>query len=352
MEKNTKGFPIQSIIKDIEKYNKNVEKREKYKETHGIYDPNFIMSGIALNHKLQRKEGQWSTQKKSLLIDTTFRDYPTPHVYFVVADGDNVRYVIDGVQRLTTYRDYINDKFALSKNLEPVEIDGATHVIAGKKFSKLDEDCQNLILNYNIDVCRLSNASSKDIREIFSRLNGGKPLSNSNLRVIYMSDKVLGYLTDEVEKSFIQKISSKSSIKSDANRDWIIQAMMLLETTSEHQYTDFRKKNIDEFVHYDMDNVDQNIYDILSTAIDKLGAAYEDVEVLKIPTTSVPMILYAAAKVVKNKGSFTKFVEVLNDFLENYDDNEEYKAFVGSGTSGKESVSARYEYWKGLVKDL
>ena len=90
---------------------------------------------IVLSHKLQRKEGQWNKQQKSDLIDSLLRKYPINPTYSI-KESDTLS-VIDGVQRLSTVRDYLNDVFALSKTLEPVIVHNETKEIAGKKFSKL-----------------------------------------------------------------------------------------------------------------------------------------------------------------------------------------------------------------------
>ena len=75
---------------------------------------------ILLTHKLQRKEGQWNRDAKSYLIDSLLRKYTINPSYSIKEDG--TLSIIDGVQRLSTLRDYMNDVFALSKKLEPVII--------------------------------------------------------------------------------------------------------------------------------------------------------------------------------------------------------------------------------------
>ena len=100
---------------------------------------------IVLKHRLQRREGVWSKSSKSLLCDSLLRGYIVNPVHTIVEN--DVQYVIDGVQRLSTLYDYLNDKFSLSKDLEPVEIDGVSYDIAGKKFSKLDEPVKDELLS-------------------------------------------------------------------------------------------------------------------------------------------------------------------------------------------------------------
>ena len=73
---------------------------------------------IKLFHKLQRPEGQWNRKQKTDLIDSLLRKYPINATYGIKEDG--VISIIDGVQRLSTVRDFLSDKFALSKDMESV----------------------------------------------------------------------------------------------------------------------------------------------------------------------------------------------------------------------------------------
>ena len=75
--------------------------------------------GIVLTHKLQRDEGQWHTQQKGFLIDSILRQYPVNPTYAVEDNGTYA--VIDGVQRLSTLRDFINDIFGYDFDLKRKE---------------------------------------------------------------------------------------------------------------------------------------------------------------------------------------------------------------------------------------
>lgn len=87
----------------------------------------------------------------------------------------------------------------------------------------------------------------------------------------------------------------------------------------------------------------------LLEAMDKLDASYEEIS---IPVTSIPQILYACYKIVKNKKSFSALTDKITEFVNTYDNNEEYKLFVQSGTTSQENVDGRFQYWRGIVKEL
>ena len=148
---------------------------------------------IIFTHKLQRREGVWSKQSKSLLIDSLLRGYPVNPVYTVF---DDKQAVIDGVQRLSTCYSYINDGFALSKDLEPLILDEQTYEISGKKFSKLDDPVKDELMSSQIQVYEITNYTDKEVRDMFSRLNGGKPLNTVQKLTPVMSDELSDVIFD------------------------------------------------------------------------------------------------------------------------------------------------------------
>ena len=325
MDFTCKTRTLQSLAKDMEKGN------------------------ITLSHKLQRSEGQWDRKQKSDLIDSLLRKYPINPTYGI-AQEDNSLAIIDGVQRLSTIRDFIGNKFALSKNMETIIINGEEKNLSGLKFKKLDEDTQNEILNSELQVYRMTDCTEKDIREIFRRQNAGKPLSAKHLRVVNESDLFSSEITNLLDNEFMAKVISPTMHKNGSDRDAIIQTLMLISTNQENDYTSFRSKDIDVFVS---EHGDESIEKIttLAEALNRLNDSFEE-EILKIPGTSLPMILYAAYRITKDKKSFSKLVDEIRNFLENYDSNEEYKQYLQSGTSAQQNVRGRFDYWREIVKRI
>ena len=73
---------------------------------------------------------------------------------------------------------------------------------------------------------------------------------------------------------------------------------------------------------------------------------------VKIPSTSIPQILYSGYRIVKDKKSFSRLAEKISEFIATYDSNEEYKQYVQSGTGSRENVKGRFDYWRSIVKTL
>lgn len=305
---------------------------------------------ILLSHKLQRPEGQWNRRQKTDLIDSLLRKYPINPTYAIKEIG--ISSVIDGVQRLSCVRDFLSDKFALSKDMEPVIVNNEEKSLAGLKFSKLDEDTRDAILSSELQIYELTDCTEKDVREMFRRQNAGKPLNGKQLRVIHESDEFSEIVYSLATHPFMDKLMTKAQRKNGTDRDLIIQTLMLIETNQENDFTSFRTNDMDVFVTDHSDSISQDKVDMLESALDKLDENFSETKVLKVPVTSTPMLLYSGYRITKDKKSFSKLIELINDFLNNYDSNEEYKQYVQSGTSSQSSVRNRLDWWRNKIKSL
>lgn len=281
---------------------------------------------ILLSHKLQRPEGQWNRKQKTDLIDSLLRKYPINPTYAIKEVG--ISSVIDGVQRLSCVRDFISDKFALSKDMESVIVNDEEKLLAGLKFSKLDDDTKDAILNSELQVYELTDCTEKDVREMFRRQNAGRPLNGRQLRVVHESDEFSEIVYSLATHPFMDKLMTKTQRKNGTDRDLIIQTLMLMETNQENDFTSFRTNDIDAFVVNHSDSISQDKVDMLEMALDKYDEAFEKI---KVPVTSISFILYSGYRIVKDNKDFSKLVELVDDFLNNYDSNEEYKQYVQSG---------------------
>ena len=128
-------------------------------------------------HPLQRPSGQWNALQKSELIDSVLREYLIDPVTIVVSmvdetTGDIIKLnnaVIDGVQRITNFADFINGEYRLSKKLDdvPFSIEGKTFYpsesLSGKKFEELDEEIKSKLSYYELHIDFYYEATNKEI---------------------------------------------------------------------------------------------------------------------------------------------------------------------------------------------
>ena len=307
---------------------------------------------ISFSHKLQRPVGQWNPRMKSLLIHSLLSGFPVNPIYIV--DEGGTLYTLDGSQRTSTCISYINNEFALSKDTPNVFIqvteDGESiskeYEIAGKKFKKLDEEVQSTLLACSLEFCTLSDYMDDEVKEMFRRQNTSKPLSGKLLRIVHESDAFSDAVYSLANHPFMSKLVTPTQRKNGTDRDLIIQTLMLICTNNENDFTSFRNKDIDVFV---MDHADNSL-DKISTLTDALDSFNEAFDEIKIPVTSIPMVLYSGYRVKKDKKSFSNLVEIVNEFLSGYDANEEYKQYVQSGTSGQENVLGRLNWWRERIR--
>ena len=302
----------------------------------------------SMKHKFQRQENQWNNRQKSLLIDSMLRPYPIDPVRCEV-ETDDVRRIFDGVQRATTVRDFFKeDGFRLAKDLKPVTIDGEVYEIAGKKYVQLDEAVQDKLNDYEMTIYVFTDCTGEDIREMFTRQNNGKPLNNTQKRTAIESEKVSDVIFSLADHEFFEKVLSAAQYKKDVQRDLVRETLMLINTDEENDFTSFRAKDIDSFVIWYAENINAADISTLTDVLDALNTG----DTIKVKSTSIPMILYGGYKCLKDSKDFRKFSAAVDEFIENYDVNEEYKRLVQSGTTSSAGVKARLQYWNNVVDNL
>lgn len=307
---------------------------------------------ISFSHKLQRPIGQWNTKMKSLLIHSLLSGFPINPVYTVEENG--IIYTLDGSQRTSTCIDYVNNVFSLSKDTPNVIITSnengeyitKEYEIAGKKFKKLDEEVQNTLLACGLEFCTLSDYTDNEVKEMFRRQNAGKPLGAKLLRICNETDEFSDAIYFLAHHPFMDKLVTPTQRKNGTDRDLIIQTMMLVCTNQENDFTSFRTKDIDAFIVGYSEKALEKV-EILTEAMDKFNEAFEEI---KIPVTSIPQVLYSGYRITKDKKSFSKLVEIVNEFLNGYDTNEEYKQYVMSGTGAQVNVRGRFDWWRNKIR--
>ena len=303
---------------------------------------------ILLKHKLQRREGIWSNFAKSLLLDSLLRGYVINPIHMI--SENEKQYVIDGVQRLSTLNDFVNDGFALSKKLEDVTFNNETYVIAGKKFSKLDDVVKDELLSSQIQVYEITEYTDKDVREMFKRLNSGKALNTTQQMTPLMSDELSDTILDIISHPFFEKILTPSQLKSSVDMSIALETLMLSEASNEYDFGSFSKKDKEKFIEYYNDNINEEKVNLIKTGLDELYNAFD--ENVKIPKTSISFICYGYYRIVKDGKDIQKLNEIVKDFLDNYESNDEYKSYIVQGTNSKESISQRLNYWREIIRKL
>lgn len=126
----------------------------------------------------------WDNKRKSALIESLLLRIPIPAFYLDEGE-DGIKNVIDGMQRLSTIHDFLNDKFALSR----------MQYLSGcekKKFSQLDIKFRSRIEETALAVNILDERCPQMVKfDVFRRVNtGGVPLNPQEIRNIMAKPEV------------------------------------------------------------------------------------------------------------------------------------------------------------------
>lgn len=307
---------------------------------------------------IQRRAGIWNKKEISLFIDSILRLYPIYPALLNRHSDTKILDVVDFKQRFTGLVAFANNEFALSKNLKPIVIDDIEYEIAGKKFNKLDEAVRRRFNTRDLTVITMTDATSEEINDIFDRINMGHPLTNGHKRSTIESDETRDIIYSLASHPFFEKVLTKAQYKKNFDRDTVIQILMLCEMSNEYDFGSFRNDDMNKFIiHYNELITNQETKDktlakinIIKEALDKLDAEF--VESVKIKNTSLSLICYGMYRVLKDKKSTSKYLEWVHNFLDNYDTNETYLAYCGSGTSNAENVKGRLQYFRDAIRAM
>lgn len=174
---------------------------------------------IDFNHIIQRSY-VWERTRKTGLIESMILGYPIPPVFAKRMDdgtgkrGGNIYYIMDGKQRLSTVKEYLNDEFALTniplvsyfdedKN-EEIKVD-----ISGMKFSELPDALKDHLNTATFNVTYFDNLTKEEEKELFKRLNAGKPLSAKS-RTLASAKNIESLLDIGSHKLFEEMLTEKS----------------------------------------------------------------------------------------------------------------------------------------------
>lgn len=310
------------------------------------------------NLPIQRRSGIWNRKETSLFIDSVLRLYPIYPALLNMHSDTKILDVVDFKQRFTGLADFANNKFALSKGLRPVVIDGVEYEIAGKKFEALDESVKERFNFRDITVITMVDATSEEINEIFDRINMGHPLSNGHKRSTIESDETRDIIYVLAAHPFFEKVLSPAQFKKNVDRDMVIQILMLCEASDEYDFGSFKNNDMNKFItHYNDLIVTEESKEktlakitVIKEALDKLDEEFE--ESVKIKTTSLPMVCYGMYRILMDSKDLTKYLEWVHNFLDTYDSNEEYLSYCGSGTASAEMVKGRLSYFRNAIREM
>jgi len=140
----------------------------------------------------------WKERQQSRLIESVLLGIPLPMFYFNQDDQLKMQ-VVDGLQRLTTIRNFASNQFSLS------DLEYLTE-LAGKRYEDLTGVQKRRFRNTQIQSHVIDPETPFELKfDIFKRINtGGSPLNAQEIRHCLTTNKVRGLLKEATElPSFI-----------------------------------------------------------------------------------------------------------------------------------------------------
>jgi len=184
----------------------------------------------------------WTHEHQEQFLDTILNGFPFPEIYVCQGDIDTKRLrttqvVIDGQQRLTTIKNYIEGTF-----------DKPLKLIAS--FADLEENDRELFLSYQIVVRDIGKVSDELIREIFRRIN----LTKFKLEDIEIHNAVYDGKYIQTAKSIAEDINlegygvfHESEFTRMADLHFVLQVMSTIERGGYYHRDNEIEKCVAEF---------------------------------------------------------------------------------------------------------
>ncbi len=306
---------------------------------------------IVFDHRVQRPL-VWDNKRNSLLISSIIMGMPLNGFYANRISETKVYEMLEGKQRLTAIKNFIDGTFKL-RDVPPIEFDDGSKLdIEGKTFQELPEEIQNEILNYSISILRLDDLTEDQKEDVFLRINNGKPVSEIEKTKIKTVSKDEVYELSQHE--LFRKLIGKSGWANSANIDMVDKSFIVL-----YNYDAEKKSLGKDYVKQVMlttpitEEQKQSIlkvYDVVNNVINELiGKKRRDVVGKLKRKTVFYSILPTVLKSINESGvdqtteKLIKWVEFFFGPEDKTSIDDEYNDLVGRGTTQSDKVNRRFE---------
>ena len=224
----------------IQPWNPNDSKIDTKLVTIDIIKKRLENNEIDLNPDFQRHGGIWSDQQKSWLIESLLIRIPLPTFYFDATNEDRW-VVIDGLQRLTTLKQFLLEGFQL-RRMQYLS------VYDGYSFSGLPRHLQRRIEETQISINLIQPGTPEKVKfDIFRRINtGGLTLSFQEIRNALNQGPITKFLA-QLSKSEEFRLAVDGSVPDTrmVDQDFVLRFLAFYITPHENYDT----PDIDAFLN-------------------------------------------------------------------------------------------------------
>ncbi|WP_322549028.1 DUF262 domain-containing protein [Flavobacterium psychraquaticum] len=220
----------------------------------------------------QRKDDLWDPVKQSRLIESILIRFPLPAFFFDASD-DNNWLVVDGLQRLSSIRN-----FAVSKTLKLTNLEFLSH-LNGSTWDSIGEDLQRIIEESQVVIYKIMPGTPTDVKfNIFKRINtGGLVLEPQEIRHALFQGKPAVFIAElGKNKDFIKATNGKIKTHRMLDRDFANRFLCFYLFGTDKYGSEDYGKDLDTFMSKAM----AVIYDKTDDEINKIK--YDFTEAMKL----------------------------------------------------------------------
>jgi hypothetical protein len=174
---------------------------------------------INKNPDFQREYEAWDEKLITRFIETILIGRAMNPIWTILNPDDNSEEVLDGMHRLTTALDYLNNKFKLNSKYFTDE--SRVEIYDKKQFSELSLDDQHKIRNYNFTFNTLDSSYRTDSnkrRDQYEILNRSSRTLNDyefNKVLYWKFFDLISTIKDEVNVLFFNKTDKRGDLQTE-----------------------------------------------------------------------------------------------------------------------------------------
>lgn len=208
----------------------------------------------------QRKAGLWNRKQKSQLIESIMLKIPLPAFYFDATDDDKWL-IIDGLQRISTIKEFVVDQSFRLTGLEFLSD------LTELKYDDLPRSLQRRMEETNINAYLINPATPKNVKyNIFKRINtGGLVLEPQEIRNALFQGQAAEFLL-KMSKVDEFLYATDKSIKNDRmlDREFCLRYVAFTQLSLENYYG-----NLDDFLSNAMEYLSKSSKEDLDNIINR-----------------------------------------------------------------------------------
>ena len=218
----------------------------RIKQGNYVMDPDFQRDFI------------WPENNQSKLIESVIMRIPLP-VFYLAEDAEGRMVVVDGLQRLSTFQRFVNNKLKLCLP--------GREKLNGKKFLDLTPKLKNRIEDCNLIFYIIDSKVPERARlDIFDRVNSGMPLTRQQMRnSLFMGSGTRFLKTESRTDIFLAATGESLNSKTMRDREFV------------NRFCAFQLLDLDDY-HGDMDeflaNCLRQMNNMEESSLSRLSAAF------------------------------------------------------------------------------